>query len=101
MTGPQNYQAAELLAQKAEAHLCGGDHESAAVWASLARTHAILASAAATTLGEQEIWAWREIAGSEIAGSKLYSSCVQSTQLALLCHDLPPQAVCGVAQYSR
>ena len=45
MTGPQNYQAAERLAQKAEAHLNDGDNEGAAVWASLARTHAILASA--------------------------------------------------------
>jgi hypothetical protein len=27
MTGPQNYQAAELLAQKAEAHLKDGDNQ--------------------------------------------------------------------------
>jgi hypothetical protein len=39
------------------------------VWASLARTHAILASAAATTLGELETRAWREIAGSKLSGS--------------------------------
>ena len=39
------------------------------MWASLARTHAILASAAATTLGELETWAWREIAGSKLSGS--------------------------------
>ena len=32
MTGPQNYQAAERLAQKAEAHLNDGDNEGAAVW---------------------------------------------------------------------
>ena len=69
MTGPQNYQAAELLAQQAEEHLNDGDNESAAVWASLARTHAILASAAAATLGELETWAWREIAGSKLSGS--------------------------------
>jgi hypothetical protein len=31
MTGPQNYQAAERLAQKAEAHLNDGDNECAAV----------------------------------------------------------------------
>jgi hypothetical protein len=33
MTGPQNYQAAERLAQKAEAYLNDGDNEGAAVWA--------------------------------------------------------------------
>ena len=69
MTGPQNYQAAERFAQKAEAHLNDGDSEAAAVWASLARTRAILASAAATTLGELETRAWREIAGSKLSGS--------------------------------
>jgi len=69
MTGPQNYQAAELLAQKAEAHLNDGDNESATVWASLARTHAILASAAATTLGELETRAWRQVAGSKPSDS--------------------------------
>jgi hypothetical protein len=69
MTGPQNYQAAELVAQKAEAHLNDGDTKTAAVWASLARTHAILASAAATTLGELETWAWREVAGSKLSDS--------------------------------
>ena len=68
MTGPQNYQAAELLARKAEAHLHDGDSEGAAVRAGLARTHAILASAAATALGEVENWAWREIAGSKLSG---------------------------------
>jgi len=69
LTGPQNYQAAELLAQKAEARLSDGYNHSAAVWASLARTRAILASAAATTLGELETWAWREIVGSTLSGS--------------------------------
>ena len=69
MTGPQNYQAAERLAQKAEAHLHDGDSEGAAVWAAFARTHAILASAAATALGEVETWAWREIAGSTLSAS--------------------------------
>ena len=72
MTGPQNYQAAELLAQKAEAHLNDGDNENTAVRASLARTRAILASAAATTLGDLETRAWREVAGSKpapVAGS--------------------------------
>ena len=39
------------------------------MWASLARTHAILASAAATTLGELETRAWREIAGSKLSDS--------------------------------
>jgi hypothetical protein len=39
------------------------------VWAALARTHGILASAAATALGEVETWAWREIAGSTLSGS--------------------------------
>jgi hypothetical protein len=68
MTGPQNYQAAERLAQKAGAHLNDGDTDGAAVRASLARTHAILASAAATT-PELETWAWREIAGSKLSGS--------------------------------
>jgi hypothetical protein len=53
------------VAQKAEAHL----NDGAAVWASLARTHAILASAAATTLGELETWAWRKIAGGKLSGS--------------------------------
>ena len=38
MTGPQNYQAAERLAQKAEAHLNDGDNEGAAAWASAAAT---------------------------------------------------------------
>jgi hypothetical protein len=69
MTGPQNYRAAERLAQKAGAHLNDGDNEGAAVWVSLARTHAILASAASTTLGELETWAWREIAGGKLSGS--------------------------------
>ena len=69
MTGPQNYQAAEWLAEKAEARLNDGDNEGAAVWASLARTHAILASAAATTLGELETRAWRETAGSKQSDS--------------------------------
>jgi hypothetical protein len=69
MTGPQDYRAAERLAQTAEAHLNDGGSEGAAVWASLARTHASLASAAATTFGEVETWAWREIAGSKLSGS--------------------------------
>jgi hypothetical protein len=69
MTGSQDYQAAERLAQKAEAHRNDGDTEGAAVSASLARSPAILASAAATTLGELETWAWREIAGSKLSGS--------------------------------
>ena len=70
MTGPQNYQAAERLAEKAEARLNDGDNEGAAVWASLARTHAILATAAATTLGELETREWcREIAGSKLSDS--------------------------------
>jgi hypothetical protein len=69
MTEPQNYQGAERLAQKAEAHLNDGGSEGAAVRASLARTQAILADAAATALGEPETWAWREIAGSKLSGS--------------------------------
>ena len=56
MTGPQ-LPGRQRLALKAEAHLNDGDNEGAAALASLARTHAILASAAATTLGELETWA--------------------------------------------
>jgi hypothetical protein len=38
-------------------------------WGQPRRTHAILAGAAATTLGELETWAWHEIAGSKLSGS--------------------------------
>lgn len=37
-----------LATQNSQAQLNDGDNESAVLWASLARTHAILASAAAT-----------------------------------------------------
>lgn len=75
MTGPQNYQAAERLAHKPEAHLNDGDNEGAAVWASLARTYAILASAAATTLGE-----WRPGHGARLPAA----SCLAAEPGALL-----------------
>jgi hypothetical protein len=48
MTGPQHFRRAEELAAKASEYLGHGDgQESAAVWAAVAQTHAILALAAA------------------------------------------------------
>jgi hypothetical protein len=47
MTGPQHFRRAEELAAKASEYLGHGDgQDSAAVWAAVAQTHAILALAA-------------------------------------------------------
>jgi hypothetical protein len=44
MTGPQHFHHAEQLAEKAAEYLGHGDGQgSAAVWAAVAQTHAILA----------------------------------------------------------
>jgi hypothetical protein len=48
MTGPQHFRRAEELAAKASEYPGQGDgQDSAAVWAAVAQTHAILALAAA------------------------------------------------------
>ena len=47
MTGPEHFRRAEELAAKASEYLGHGDgQDSAAVWAAVAQTHAILALAA-------------------------------------------------------
>ena len=65
MTGPEHYRRAEELA--AEAHRLLGQGEgqaTASAWAAVAQTHAVLALAAATAVGESgaDTRAWADAA---------------------------------------
>jgi hypothetical protein len=67
MTGPEHYLRAEDLAGEAYRLLGQGDGQAtAAVWAAVAQTHAVLAMAAATAVGASgaETRAWADAAGT-------------------------------------
>ena len=67
MTGPEHYRQAEEFAAKAQEYLGRGEgQDSAAVWASVAQVHAILALTAATALGTAtaDRRAWGDVAGT-------------------------------------
>ena len=72
MTGPEHYRHAEELAAEAHKLLDQGDGQvTAAVWAAVAQTHAVLALAAATAIGTSNLdsRAWIDVAGSRLQSS--------------------------------
>ena len=72
MTGPEHYRRAEELAAEAHKLLDQGDGQvTAAVWAAVAQTQAVLALAAATAVGTSNLdsRAWIDVAGSRLQSS--------------------------------
>jgi hypothetical protein len=69
MTGPEQLRRAEELAAQAHKLLGQGDGQAtAAVWAAVAQTHALLAPAAATAVGTSSLdsRAWADVAGTRL-----------------------------------
>jgi hypothetical protein len=71
MTGPEHFRRAEDLAAEANKLLDQGDGQAtAAVWAAVAQTHAVLALAlaAATAVGTSNLdsRAWADVAGTRL-----------------------------------